>query len=102
MFEAHRALVVQSSRFGTMVEDSSNRSMWRAAWILFFSLLIHCAQPQGKKSAESLRCRLSITLAHRRLYLPAMLTVNVEPFPVWRHRIFEVFTVLHVTHNFSH
>lgn len=35
--------------FGTMSGDSWSRSMWRATWILFFSLLIHSTQAQGKR-----------------------------------------------------
>lgn len=40
-------------RFGTMFADSWSRSMWRATWILFFSLLIHSARAQGKKGHRS-------------------------------------------------
>ncbi|KAM7370528.1 hypothetical protein PAMP_010064 [Pampus punctatissimus] len=47
MTQTHRALVVQSSWFGTMFEDSWSRSMWGATWILFFSLLTHSTQAQG-------------------------------------------------------
>ncbi|KAM4525657.1 protein sidekick-2 isoform 4-T4 [Odontesthes bonariensis] len=46
MTQAHRALVVQSSRLRTMFEDNWNGSMWCATWILFFSLLIRSAQAQ--------------------------------------------------------
>lgn len=41
--------------FGTMLEDCWGRSMWRATWILFLSLLTHSTQAQGKKNTGSVR-----------------------------------------------
>lgn len=51
--QAHRALVVQPARFGTMFEDRWSRSSWRATWILFFSFLIHSTPAQGKRGTGS-------------------------------------------------
>lgn len=85
----HRALVVRSARLGTMSEGSWSGSMWRATWILCFSLLIHSAQAQGKRGPISHQTGPISGRAS-----PAMLTMS--------GRMCDVFVFLCLLHEACH
>lgn len=62
MSRARGALAVQSGRSKRM-EKCWGGSMWRATWIVFFSLLLHSAQAQGKmRERARARSRLFLDL----------------------------------------